>query len=130
MSTARVELQLPGTRRAPGMARRAITAHLGDVVSDEDLRTLTLLVSELVTNAVRHTGAGEEPVGLVIDAAGSRIRVEVHDSGPGFECDRPRPHPAGDGGYGLVLVERMADRWGVRGNGGSQVWFELDRRAA
>ena len=109
MSPARVELQLPGTRRAPGLARRAVVAHLRDVVSEDDLRTLTLLVSELVTNAIRHAGEGEAPVGLVVDAAGACIRVEVHDRGPGFE-----PSALGCG----------------RGNGGSQVWFELDRRAA
>lgn len=130
MTVPRLELELPGTRRAPGLARRALEGHLDGAVSDEDRSTLALLVSELVTNAVRHTGAEETPVLLVVASSAGRIRVEVHDRGPGFQRQPPRPHPDGDGGYGLVLVERMADRWGVTGRDGSQVWFELDRRAA
>lgn len=129
MTSGRVEIELPKARHAPSLARSAIQAHLAAGISEDDRRTLTLLASELVTNAIRHTGAAGAPVRLIIDASGARVRVEVHDRGPGFEPGEPRPH-AGGGGYGLVLVERMADRWGVRGRDGSQVWFELDRRAA
>lgn len=129
MTSPLLELDFPAGREAPGLARRALERHLADRVSEADRRTLVLLVSELVTNAIRHSGGAEAPVRLVVDASGRCVRVEVHDGGPGFERkDPPSPHPSGLGGFGLLLVERMADRWGVRG--GSQVWFELDKSAA
>jgi anti-sigma regulatory factor (Ser/Thr protein kinase) len=54
------------------------------------------------------------------------LRVEVHDRGPGFEMRKPKPRGS-SGGYGLFLVERMSDRWGVQRNDTTYVWFELDR---
>jgi anti-sigma regulatory factor (Ser/Thr protein kinase) len=56
-----------------------------------------------------------------------RIRVEVVDPGGHFARDRPRSSTADPGGWGLVLVERIAARWGVRrGASGTRVWFELE----
>ena len=56
-----------------------------------------------------------------------RIRVEVHDSGPGFEPPEAPPTLYRESGFGLFLVDRIADRWGVSSDGGTTVWFELDR---
>jgi anti-sigma regulatory factor (Ser/Thr protein kinase) len=87
-----------------------------------------LLVSELVTNSVRHSGSGPpESVGLDVAVDSDTIRVEVRDPGSGFEprardVDRNRP-----GGWGLYLVDRLADRWGVVRNHFTRVWFEIDR---
>ena len=66
-------------------------------------------------------------VGLLVGASPRCLRVEVTDEGPGFERPRsPAPHDDG-GGFGLVLVERIATRWGVASDVGSCVWFEIDR---
>jgi anti-sigma regulatory factor (Ser/Thr protein kinase) len=56
----------------------------------------------------------------------------VTDSGPGFEPEQPRPTPHVDrpGGWGLCLVDRLADRWGVDSGNRTAVWFELDRQFA
>jgi signal transduction histidine kinase len=108
--------------RAPLQARLALDELHSDVEPDvlEDAR---LLVSELVTNSVRH-GAGDS-VRLILDVVDrDRVRVEVIDDGRGF---LPLARPLGvkeDGGFGLYLVERLSESWGVR-EGSTHVWFEL-----
>jgi anti-sigma regulatory factor (Ser/Thr protein kinase) len=87
-----------------------------------------LLVSELVTNSVKHAGAGPgEPIDLELRASADKVRVEVGDPGPGFEPTMARSEP---GGFGLLLVARLADRWGVERDPRTCVWFEIDRQAA
>jgi anti-sigma regulatory factor (Ser/Thr protein kinase) len=89
---------------------------------------LALLTSELVTNAVNHGGmtATEDILLRLLD--GSRLRVEVVDSGLGFDppnawTDGERIH-----GWGLLLVDQLAAAWGVEPEGSrNKVWFELDR---
>jgi anti-sigma regulatory factor (Ser/Thr protein kinase) len=87
-----------------------------------------ILMTELVTNAVVHPPrqAGTNVI-LRFAVSPECIRVEVHDDGDGFSLDdvgRPRSRP---GGYGLVMVDRGASRWGASGQDGNCVWFELDR---
>lgn len=81
---------------------------------------VVLLVSELVTNSVRHSGTGG--IEVRVEAVDGRIRVEVSDDGPGFAADCPR----GDG-LGLMLVEKLADRWGLSSEDQFTVWAELSR---
>ncbi|MCW3020146.1 MAG: hypothetical protein JWN10_2454, partial [Solirubrobacterales bacterium] len=92
-----------------------------------ELGTLTLLVSELVSNAVLHSDAPPAS-GIVLRAhllEADAIRVEVIDRGTGFTATpRDDGRPPG-GGYGLFLVEQQATRWGVDCEGGTRVWFEL-----
>jgi anti-sigma regulatory factor (Ser/Thr protein kinase) len=84
-----------------------------------------LLVSELVTNAVRHVNRSTQPIELAVRIGDGAIRVEVGDGGAGFKPGKPKPRGA-DGGFGLFLVERRASRWGVDTHDGTRVWFELD----
>jgi anti-sigma regulatory factor (Ser/Thr protein kinase) len=121
---------LPGIE-TPALARRQLDRWLPSSLGDAERGALRLLVSELVTNCVRHALPSEdEAVELAVQVAAERIRVEVRDGGPGFEPETtPQPHGA-DGGYGLFLVERMASRWGVDRERGTSVWFELDLTAA
>jgi serine/threonine-protein kinase RsbW len=86
---------------------------------------IRLLVSELVTNAVTHAEAGDdEVIELEVVASPDCVRVAVTDRGPGFDLDAPRKYP---GGFGLFLVDEIADRWGVDFRDGSRVWFEIDQ---
>lgn len=89
-----------------------------------------LLVSELVTNAIRHGHATNERHHVIMYVALSpeRLRVEVCDGGPGFDPARLSPS-AGPGGKGIVFVGKLASRWGVSVEAGTCVWFELDRTA-
>ncbi|MDO0910672.1 ATP-binding protein [Streptomyces sp. DT2A-34] len=87
-----------------------------------------LLTSELVTNALVHT---DREAVLTATVGPGGLRVEVRD----FVARRPRPRVpnADDGtnGRGLILVQSLADAWGVRSHGvGKAVWFELDAGAA
>jgi anti-sigma regulatory factor (Ser/Thr protein kinase) len=124
--TGTLELELPGDNGAPAMARRAVEERVDHGYDEEQTGTLLLLVTELVTNAVLHAGAPGSPVLLRVTVSPGRLRVEVHDRGPGFEMHKPQPRGS-SGGYGLFLVERMSDRWGVQRNDTTYVWFELDR---
>ena len=94
----------------------------------EDLSAdLALLLSELVTNSYRHSGAGDEGIGVDVEITEDHVRAEIIDQGEGF---KPEPVPAskrGAGGWGLVILDRLAERWGVRKGPPSCVWFELAR---
>src|SRR4051794_16543654 len=84
-----------------------------------------LLVSELVTNSVKHANVSEDDsIMLDVDIKQEVVRVEVRDSGPGFERPETGP-PADDEGWGLFLVEQLADEWGVD-SGRRAVWFRID----
>ena len=88
--------------------------------------TLDLLVTELVANAVRH--AAVDQVSLKVLVAPDAVFTEVSDAGAGFDpttLDGPRTDHTG---FGLMLVEHLADRWGVTRDGaGTKVWFGLRR---
>jgi anti-sigma regulatory factor (Ser/Thr protein kinase) len=126
----RVEHELPVTPEAAAEARHAL-GDMADVLPGGRARDVRLLVSELVTNAVRHANlASGDVILLVIELADSTLRVEVHDPGGGFIPSAPSPDPARPSGWGLYLVAELADRWGVDSDDQTLVWFELDRAAA
>ena len=118
-------LQLPHDRDSIPRARRALD-RLADTVDDLTMRNTKLLVSELVTNAVRHVPAAEaDVIELVVERADGHVRVEVGDSGPGFApTPRADVSDASSGG-GLHILAKLAARWGVESDGGTRVWFEL-----
>jgi len=85
----------------------------------------TVCLSELVSNAIRHPGGGGE-LELTVAVDDELLRVEVADPGQGFE---PGPPTKGDerGGWGLFIVDRLADGWGVEPGEQTVVWFEMER---
>lgn len=118
-----------GGTSAPRHARRAVRETLGGTLSQRALGDAELLVSELATNSVRHAGCGEQDE-LAIEAAvdDDRVRVRLYDGGYGFDAGAPeKPDVAQAGGFGLVLLDRLADAWGVQRGERFCVWFELER---
>ena len=109
----------------PAQARHQLERWLPKSLAESHRGALRLLVSELVTNSVRHVVGSPGSVVLAVHIGAREIRVEVHDGGTGFVPGKPEPRGA-DGGFGLFLVERMASRWGVDVRDGTRVWFELD----
>ena len=109
----------------PALARHRLEDWLPTTLPESERGVLRLLVSELVTNSVRHVSGSAEPVVLAVRIGAAAIRVEVLDGGDGFTPGNLEPRGA-DGGFGLFLVERMASRWGVDTRDGTRVWFELD----
>jgi anti-sigma regulatory factor (Ser/Thr protein kinase) len=126
----RVERRLPVSPEAAAEARHALD-ELAEAIPDGRMRDVRLLISELVTNAVRHADLdASDAIDLVIDVADRMLRVEVHDPGGGFVPSTPSPDPARPSGWGLYLVAELADRWGVDSDERTRVWFELDCPAA
>jgi signal transduction histidine kinase len=127
----RLRIAIAGGNRAPERARSWIESAASWLPSELE-STLLLLVCELVNNAVRHGGAGEDAViELELGALdGGGVMVQVTDPGTGFD-HTPRDQPLDEeGGWGLVLIESMAERWGVEHEGRTRVWFELAAPAA
>ncbi|GAC1362963.1 MAG: hypothetical protein NVSMB32_03960 [Actinomycetota bacterium] len=118
------DVRLPARSQSVSVARLALdTLDLpGSLRGDA-----RLLLTELVTNSVRHSGLGpEEAIRVRAEWSGRHLRVTVQD--------RPRdpsttlvgairPSPTSEGGWGLYLVDKVAQRWGVDGQGA--YWFEL-----
>jgi anti-sigma regulatory factor (Ser/Thr protein kinase) len=111
--------------QAPAHARRAIDG-LGSHLDEPTAREARLLVSELVTNSVIHGDGDAVRMVLEVDRRG-RLRCEVIDAGSGFVPMARPPERETPGGWGLGIVEQVADRWGVR-EGSTHVWFELPAR--
>src|SRR3954449_2162995 len=85
-----------------------------------------LLVSELVTNSVKHARVSEEDsIMLDVHVHDDVVRVEVRDGGPGFDRPSAAPPDDADEGWGLFLVEQLADDWGVEREQ-KTVWFQID----
>jgi len=111
--------------RSAAKARAAIRDELPEEMTPSVVTEAELLTSELVSNAVRHAGmrAGDT-LELNIDLTPELLRVGLLDDGPGFEKDvRSRDE---QGGWGLLLVETVSDRWGVNRGERTEVWFEID----
>jgi anti-sigma regulatory factor (Ser/Thr protein kinase) len=126
-----LRISLEHTPNAPSLARAAIAGFSeGTDIAPTRRATLLLLVSEVVTNAVIHSGApahAEITLSARVTDSGA-MRVEVIDAGDGFTPMARDPSRPG-GGYGLYLVEREARTWGVDREGGTRVWFELAAHA-
>jgi anti-sigma regulatory factor (Ser/Thr protein kinase) len=123
----RLEVALARDPDSAAAARKALD-EISDQLTPRRLEDARLLVSELVTNSIRHAGLSDgEVIRLVVVAGERALRIEVCDSGPGFELVEPVPDPSRPCGWGLYLVRELADRWGVERAPGARVWFELDR---
>src|SRR5215469_7534637 len=90
--------------------------------------TAVLLVSELVGNVLRHARTRALAMALYLDAEVASLLIEVHDTDP--HEPRPRtPETLDESGFGFVLIDALAGKWGVRQTEiGKAVWVELDAR--
>jgi anti-sigma regulatory factor (Ser/Thr protein kinase) len=117
-----------GGPQAVRHARRCVREHLTDQLPERQLDDVELLVSELATNSIRHGGCGEGvELSMEGDVSDECVRLLLCDHGEGFEAADPEPRADGRGGYGLVLLDKLSDRWGTQRNGGFCVWFEMKR---
>jgi diguanylate cyclase (GGDEF)-like protein/PAS domain S-box-containing protein len=123
-----MRLELEANEDAPRIARAAVNDLRPDV-DDDVLERVTLLASEVVTNAVRFSGGAE--VRVEIWRSGSTVAVVTSDDGPGFS---PVPLPGtiagaeSDGGFGLPLLDTLSEAWGSGTADDSWVWFEVSPR--
>ncbi|MEV0782653.1 ATP-binding protein [Streptomyces sp. NPDC050423] len=134
MQVLQVQLEVGADPAEVGRARRWARSRLvGSGIRDDEplAETLILLISELVTNAVVHTGC-PAVLRMLFGSTGApgnagTVRVEVADA----SCRPPQQrHAEGEdtGGRGLELVDGLADRWGWQPEGaGKRIWCEVDR---
>lgn len=116
-----LDLALPRTREAPGLARQAVEQEFAGDLSERAIGDARLVVSELVTNAITH---GEGAVVLKAALEGGILRIEVVDEGTG-EAPAIRERGADElGGRGLRIVDTVSVRWGAF-EGTTHVWAEL-----
>jgi anti-sigma regulatory factor (Ser/Thr protein kinase) len=120
--TKRLTAQLPHVRTAP-RAARATLAEFDHGLPSDRLCDAELLLSELVSNAVKYGGDGD--IRVIFERDDGRFRAEVVDQGQGLIAALRGP---GDvhtpGGWGLPLVQTLSDRWGAH-EGSTHVWFEF-----
>jgi len=127
---ALLQLDLPARPQAAGAARKALGSLNGSMhlVSEARLRDAEVLVTELVSNAVRYGTPDGGTVSIAVRATPSVLRIEVQDFGTSFDPgDLAAPSAERGGGWGLRIVAMLAPRWGVRVGPVSTVWFEIDR---
>lgn len=122
--TLRAAIDLPRAAASVPAARRMLAELLSSWAADRFRDDATLLLSELVTNVVRHVPSLSTMV-LEVRLSQPRLRVAVIDASAVPPAAGPRP-AAAPGGHGLLLVEALADRWGSEALlEGKRVWFEL-----
>ena len=123
----RLLMTLPAEDHSVRLARHAAHVVLGAWRLAHMEETAVLIVSELVTNAVRHA-RGTDVVEVDLHATRTCLRIEIQDS------DRHWPQPRipdgfDESGFGFILVNALAGAWGVRETeAGKAVWAELDIR--
>jgi anti-sigma regulatory factor (Ser/Thr protein kinase) len=118
-----VELPLPAGNQAPALARSFVRDRWPGF-ENETLDDITLIVSELVSNAVQH---GEPEIILRMQVVPFAVDVSVLDHGRGVPPKQPSiPDPTANSGRGLSIVDQLASEWGVDElSGGKAVWARL-----
>jgi serine/threonine-protein kinase RsbW len=124
----RLSVRLPNSQQSAAAARHTVNGAITRFVDSSLAENVQLLVSELVTNCLRHARLTDGGwIELNLELSPARVRVEVVDQGIGFEVpDIVRERSDQMAGWGLVLVNRLAKDWGVVNDGSTKVWFELD----
>jgi anti-sigma regulatory factor (Ser/Thr protein kinase) len=121
-----VHVSLPSDNRAARAARQSLRL-LEAYVPEEKIEDMDLLVTELVSNSVKHATLNRDQEMIEVDANPTErgIRVEVTNPGAALLANR-LPEKAQESGWGLMLVTKIASRWGIVTNGRTHVWFETD----
>ncbi len=124
---AEIDLKLAPESEVVSTARHALN-QLAHFLPPEKLEELRLVVSELVTNSILHAGlSSNDRISLRVTVSAGSVSGRVCDPGTGFEVSsKPCPRPDLRGGWGLPILERISDRWGVERNNHTCVWFEIN----
>jgi anti-sigma regulatory factor (Ser/Thr protein kinase) len=120
-----LSITLPADASSATTARTEVTRRLAPRLTSGALEDVRLLLTELITNSLRHADLRpEDEIGVRAELVDGTVRIEVTDPGNDGPVE-VRPPGARGGGYGLFLVDRLTSRWGVDRDGGTTVWAEL-----
>jgi serine/threonine-protein kinase RsbW len=119
-----ISLEVPCDLHAPALARTALTQLHDGSWSLDDAR---LVVSELVGNAVRHSGcAPDHPLRVTVSRRGARLLIAIDDPGLSRQAAATvNDDPSEAGGWGIRIVDALAEAWGTERSDGYRVWAEL-----
>ena len=121
-----IRKELPPSDAAPGLARDALDGWLSAMEGEQNADDIRAVASEIVANAVRHGGLGEDDVIILTGTIGDVIRIEVEQPSPVTGAKvQPNIDPA-EFGIGLRIVDTVARRWGSDEGPPGVVWFEVD----
>jgi serine/threonine-protein kinase RsbW len=119
-----LHVEVPAQPTSVATVRQAVRER--DELPEAALADLEVVVSELVTNSIRHAGlTNQDTVSMTVIYGERRLRVEVTDQGPGFDrglIETIRPNA--DGGFGLSIVSMLSEQWGLD-SGQGLVWAEM-----
>jgi len=124
---AEIDLRLAPDPEVVTTARHALN-RLANLLPPEKLEDVRLVVSELVTNSILHAGLSpDDQISLTVAVSAGSVRGRVCDPGLGFRVpSKFGPRSDFSGGWGLPIVDKISDRWGVERNRHACVWFEID----
>jgi|SRR4051812_12139655 len=121
-----VAIDLPAEPESARRAREQLKT-FRDAVDDTSFVDLCLLVDELVVEVLHDKDSPSGQIELRVELDGDRVKVAVAEGGGAYRLPSRRPEP-GDPGFGLHLVQRLSDRWGMRRERGkATVWLEMLR---
>jgi two-component sensor histidine kinase len=119
-----VQMRVPLTAAAASAVRHAIADALDGQVADRAVADAQLILSELVTNSLRHAGLGSNAIlQVAASVRGGMLRLEVADDGTSGTLQARAPGV--NGGFGLNIVQMLAHSWGVEREGMTRVWVEM-----
>jgi serine/threonine-protein kinase RsbW len=120
------QITVPVGPAAPATVRHALLDWLSPRATNGLLTDAPLVVSELVTNSLRHGGLPDAAtVRVSADLVDGVLRLEVEDAGTAGTVTRRPPNRGRGGGFGLNIIDALAARWGVQRDRGTLVWVEL-----
>ena len=118
-------ITLPADASSATTARTEVTRRLAARVTSGALEDVRLLLTELITNSLRHADMSpDDEIGVKAELSDGTVRIEVSDPGRNGPVEVRKPGARG-GGYGLFLVDRLTNEWGVDRQDGTTVWAEL-----
>ena len=125
-------MTLPATAKSAGMARRRLR-WLDDLLGVARAQDVRLAISELIANVIRHGEIGpDQDLVLDVRATPAILTVRLRQPTQARDGRLPQAAPAAlpEGGWGLMIVERLTDRWGIEPGPPGEVWFEIDLKEA